>query len=89
MLDIKGVGITSNLFYHLVREHTKAALLKQIQSKEKWDDETAAAVSWQSTSLAVKRIDREVVITKVCNGILPTMKVLNKTGQSSTKKCPI
>ena len=35
MLDIKGVSITSNLFHHLVREHTRVALLKQIQLKQK------------------------------------------------------
>ena len=89
MLDIKGVSITSNIFYNLVREHTKVALLKQIQSNEKWDDDTAATISWQSTSLVVKRIDREVVITKACHGILPTMQVLHKMKQSSIKKCPI
>ena len=89
VLDIKGVSITSNIFYNLVREHTKVALLKQIQSNEKWDDDTAASISWQSTSLVVKRIDREVVITKACHGILPTMQVLHKMKQSSIKKCPI
>ena len=89
MLDIKGVSITSRIFYQLVREHTKATLLKQIQTKEKWDDVTATSIAWRSLSIAITRIDRNVVITKVCNGILPTMKVLHKMKQSFNKKCPL
>ena len=89
MLDIKGVSITSRLFHQLVREHTKETLLQQIQTKEKWDNVTAASIEWKSLSIAITRIDRNVVITKVCNGILPTMKVLHKTKQSFSKKCPL
>ena len=91
MLDIKGVSITSNLFHHLVREHTQVALLKQIQLEKKLDDDLAAAsILWQSLSLVIVHIDQEIVIAKVCNdGILQTMNVLHKTKQSFIKKCPI
>ena len=89
MIDIKGVSITSRIFHNLVREHTKATLLKQIQTKEKWDDVTAASIAWKSLSIAITRINRNVVIAKVCNGILPTMKALHKMKQSANKKCPL
>ena len=89
VIYLKGVSITSRIFHNLVREHTKETLLQQIQTKEKWDDDTAASIAWKSLSIAITRIDRNVVITKVCNGILPTMKVLNKLKQSSSKKCPL
>ena len=89
MIDIKGVSITSRIFHNLVTAHTRETLLKQIQAKEKWDDDTAASIAWTSTSLAIKRIDRNVVITKVCNGILPTMKALHKMKQSSIMNCPL
>ena len=92
MLDIKGVSITSNLFHHLVREHTRVALLKQIQLKKSgmmiW--QLAASILWQSLSLVIVHIDKEIVIAKVCNdGILQTIKVLHKTKQSFIKKCLI
>ena len=82
------VSITSDLFQHLVREHAQAALLKQIQLKEKLDDDrTAASILWQRLSLAIVHIGQEVAIAKVCNGILLTIQVLHKTKQSSAKKC--
>jgi hypothetical protein len=89
MLDIKGVSITSNLFHHLVREYIRATYLDYIQSKEEWDDDTVASIAWKSFLLAITRINKEVVITKLCKGILLTMKVQHKRKQSSTKKCPL
>ena len=89
MLDIKAISITSRIFQHLVREHTKVTLLKQIQTKEKWDDVTAVSIAWKSLPIAITQINRNVVITKVCIGILPTMKVLHKMKQSANKKCPL
>ena len=47
----------------------------------------AVSIAWKRLSIAITRIDRNVVITKVCNDILPTMKVLHKMKQSANKKC--
>jgi hypothetical protein len=44
-----------------------------LEPTETWD-----GISWKCLSLAIKRINRDVLITKVCNDLFPTADTLCK-----------
>ena len=89
MLDIHGVSITSKVFHNLVDAYTRPLYMSCVQKKFEWDDTTVNAIAWDSLSLALKRIDRRVLTTKICNSLLPTKSFLFNTSQLSTNTCPL
>jgi hypothetical protein len=89
MLDIHGVSITSKVFHNLVDAYTRPLYLSCVQKKFEWDDNTVQMIAWDSLSLALNRIDRPVLTTKISNDLLPTKSFLFNTSQLSTNKCPI
>ena len=89
MLDIHGVSITSKVFHNLVDAYTRPLYLSCVQKKFEWDDTTVKEIAWDSLSLALNRIDRPVLTTKISNDLLPTKSFLFNTSQLSTNKCPI
>ena len=60
-----------------------------LQTKYNWTDSTIQSIAWKSLSLAINRIDRNVLLTKVCNNILPTFHQLHKFGMQPSTKCPL
>ena len=46
--------------------------MEYIQQKNKWEDNMILDIAWKSLSLAAQQINKSVLLTKVCNVILPT-----------------
>ena len=89
MLDIHGTSITSKVFHNLIDAYTRPLYMSCVQKKFEWDDITVKAIAWDSLSLALNRIDRPVLTTKISNDLLPTKSFLFNTSQLSTNTCPI
>ena len=89
MISIRGISITSNIFKQLVRAYTEPRYMGYLQLKYNWSDTTIQSIAWKSLALAIERIDRDVLLTKICNNILPTFRQLHRFGMHSSSKCPL
>ena len=89
MISIRGISITSNIFKQLVRAYTEPRCMGYLQLKYNWSDTTIQSIAWKSLALAIERIDRDVLLTKICNNILPTFRQLHRFGMHSSSKCPL
>ena len=89
MISIRGISVTSNIFKQLVRAYTEPRYMGYLQTKHNWTDSTVQSIVWKSLSLAIDRIDRNVLLTKVCNNILPTFHQLYRFGMHNSNKCPL
>ena len=58
-----------------------------MQEKYQWSNETTSIIAWKSLALAIQRIDRPVLTTKICNDLLPTMHHLHRRNWSTSNKC--
>ena len=61
--------------------------MEYIQRKNEWEDNTIQDIAWKSLSLAAQRIHNSVLLTKVCNDILPTASTLQKWNYQDTDEC--
>ena len=61
--------------------------MEYIQQKNDWEDNTIQDIAWKSLSLAAQRIHNPVLLTKVCNDILPTASTLQKWNYQETDEC--
>ena len=61
--------------------------MEYIQQKNEWEDNTIQDIAWKSLSLAAQRIHNPVLLTKVCNDILPTASTLQKWNYQETDEC--
>ena len=61
--------------------------LGYLQQKNKWEDNTILDIAWKSLSLAAQQINKSVLLTKVCNDILPTTLTLQKWSYQETDEC--
>jgi hypothetical protein len=52
--------------------------IQYLQYRFEWPNETIEIISWKFLSLAIQRINQDVLITKVCNDFLPTADTLCK-----------
>ena len=78
MLAIRGISITSNYRKQLIRAYVEPQYIRHLQYKFQWSDDTIEAIAWKCLALAIQRIRRNVLITKVCNDLLPTSVTLYK-----------
>ena len=78
MLSIRGISITSNYRKQLIRAYVEPEYIQYLQYKFQWSNEIIEAIAWKCLSLAIQRINRDVLITKVCNDLLPTADTLYK-----------
>ena len=76
MLSIRGISITSNYRKQLIRAYVEPEYIQYLQYKFQWSNEVIEIVSWKCLSLAIQRINRDVLITKICNDLLPTADTL-------------
>jgi hypothetical protein len=76
MLTIRGISITNNYRKQLIRAYVEPEYMQYLQYRFEWSDSTITSIAWKSFQLAVQRIRRDVLITKVCNDILPTAEAL-------------
>ena len=40
--------------------------------KFEWSDATIQTIAWKCLQLAIQRLNRDVVLAKICNDLLPT-----------------
>jgi len=78
MLSIRGISITSNYRRQLIRAYVEPEYIQYLQYRFSWSNEIIEVIAWKCLSLAIQRIDRDVLITKVCNDLLPTAETLYK-----------
>ena len=78
MLAIRGVSVTSNYRKQLIQAYVEPEYMQYLQYRFGWSDTTISSIAWMSFKLAVNRIRRDVLVTKVCNDLLPTAEALCK-----------
>ena len=78
VLEINGMTITSNIRHQLIRAWAEPKYMQSLQQKNKWNNKTIQSIAWKCLNLGLKRIDREVVLAKICNDLLPTATTLHK-----------
>lgn len=87
MLSIRGISITSNYKKQLVRAYVEPEYIQYLQYRFEWSDSTIQTIAWKCLSLAIQRIRRDVLVTKVCNELLPTADTLYKRRYQNHNKC--
>ena len=103
VLEINGMTIISNVRHQLIKAYSEPKYIRYLQQKNKWNNKTVNSIAWKCLNLGLKRIDREVILVKICNDLLPTATTLLKwkwqnhdncclCGQSETRdhmiRCP-
>ena len=104
VLEINGTTITSNVRHQLIKAYPKLKYMQYLQQqKYEWNNKTVNDITWKCLNLGLQRIDREVILVKICNNLLPTATILLKwkwqnydnyclCGQSETRdhmiRCP-
>ena len=78
VLEINGMTITSNMQHHLIKAYSEPTYICYLQQKNKWNNKIVHSIAWKCLNLELKRIDREVVLVKICNDVLPTTTTLLK-----------
>ena len=89
MLLIRGISITSNYRKQLIRASVELTYIQYLQCKFCWSDEIVTSIVWKSLSLAIPRLNRDVVLTKICNDLLPTFTTLFKIKYQYQDTCAL
>ncbi len=87
MLAIRGISVTSNYRKQLIRAYVEPEYIQYLQYRFEWSNDTIGIIAWKSLSLAIQRIQRNVLITKVCNDLLPTAATLYKQRYQEHDTC--
>jgi hypothetical protein len=87
MLAIQGISITSNYKKQLIRAYVERAYIQYLQYRFEWSDLTIQTIAWKCLSLAIQRIRQDVLVTKVCNELLPTAATLYKRNYQNHDEC--
>jgi hypothetical protein len=87
MLSIGGISVTSNYIKQLIRAYLEPKFIQYLQYRFYWPNETIEIIAWKCLSLAIQRINRDVLITKVCNLLLPTANTLCKMRYQNHDTC--
>lgn len=77
-LIIQNQAVTSNYRHHLIKAYTEPRYIYYLQGANGWSESTIWSIAWKSLSLGITRINRPVIVTKICNRILPTAVNLKK-----------
>ena len=78
VLEIDGMTITSNVRHHLIKAYAEPRYMQYLQKQKKWNRKTVQEISWKCLNLGLRQLDREVVLVKICNDLLPTAINLQK-----------
>jgi hypothetical protein len=87
MLAIRGISVTSNYRKQLIRAYIEPEYIQYLQYRFEWTNDTIGMISWKSLSLAIQRIQRNVLITKVYNDLLLTAATLYKQRYQEHDTC--
>ena len=78
VLEINGTTITSSIRHHLIKTYAEPKYMRYLRRKNKWNRKTVQTIVWKCLNLGLKRLDREVVLVKICNHLLPTVTTPQK-----------
>ena len=78
VLDINGMTITTNVRHQLIKSYLEPNYIRCLQQKNGWNNKTINSIAYKYLNLGLKRIDREVILVKICNDLLPTATTLLK-----------
>ena len=87
MLSKGGISVTSNYRKQLIRAYVEPKYMEYLQYKFGWSNDTITGIVWKCLKLATQRINRDVLLTKICNDLLPTATVLRKRKYPNSDKC--
>ncbi|OEU15138.1 hypothetical protein FRACYDRAFT_239817 [Fragilariopsis cylindrus CCMP1102] len=87
MLSIEGISVTSNYRKQLIRAYVEPKYIEYLQNKFGWSNDTITGIAWKCLKLATRRINRDVLLTKICNDLLPTATVLRKRKYQNSDEC--
>ena len=76
MLEINEMTITSDIQHHLIKAYSEPKCIHYLQQKNIWKNKTVNSIAWKCLNLGLQRIDRKVVLVKICNDLLPTATTL-------------
>ena len=78
VLEINGMTITSNVRHQLIKAYSEPKYIRHLQQKYEWNNKTVKDIAWKCLNLGLQRINREVILVKICNDLLPTATSLLK-----------
>ena len=78
VLEINRMTTTSNIRHQFIKAYTEPRYIQCLQSKYNWTKKLVQSIAWKCVNLGLKRIDRKVVLVKICNDLLPTATTLQK-----------
>jgi hypothetical protein len=87
MMSIQEITVTSNYKNQLIQAYTEPRYIEYLQNKFGWSVTIIKTISWKCLSMAVRRINRSVILTKVSNDVLPTVETLKKYKYQNSDKC--
>ncbi|OEU11291.1 hypothetical protein FRACYDRAFT_246405 [Fragilariopsis cylindrus CCMP1102] len=87
MLSIRGISVTSNYKKQLIRAYVEPEYIAYLQYKFGWSDSIINTIAWKCLQLAIQRINRDVVLAKICNDLLPTAAALCKRSYQNHDGC--
>ena len=87
VLEVDGMTITSNICHKLIQAYSEPKYLRYLQDKYKWNNKTVHDIAWKCLHLGLQRINREVILVKICNDLLPTATTLLKWRWQNHDNC--
>ena len=78
VLEINGMTITSNIRHQLIKAYSEPKYIQYLQRENKWNNKTVNSIARKCLNLGLKRIDREIILVKIYNDLLPTATTLKK-----------
>ena len=87
VLEINGMTITSNVRHQLIKAYSEPKYIQYLQQKHEWNNKTVNDIAWKCLNLRLQRINREVILVKICNALLPTATILLKQKWQNHDNC--
>jgi len=87
MLSIRTISVTSDYRNQLIRAYTEPRYIEYVQNRFGWSDDVIHSIAWKCLTLAARRINRSVLMTKVCNDLLPTAVTLQQQKYQYSDRC--
>mmetsp|Transcript_22359 Transcript_22359/g.45619 ORF Transcript_22359/g.45619 Transcript_22359/m.45619 type:complete len:206 (-) Transcript_22359:433-1050(-) len=75
-LTINNIDVTSQYKKQLIQTYTKPQYMAHNQHRFQWDHVTLSSITWRPLKVALRRIHRPTLCTKVCNDLIPTNCIL-------------
>ena len=86
-LIIHGAHVTSNYYNRLIETYTEMNYMSYLCKRFGWKRDVIQDIAWKSLKLAIKKIERPVVMTKLLNRILAVNYIQKRRGYLETSKC--